>query len=221
MKRPILILIFLISIIIAIILPFCLREKTESLNATLNLTATIISSIAAILTFIVALVLFDKYGIEASLLEKNTTAVFTLLEEIKLNRFYVHGPRFALNIEMHNPYFPHLEVYYSEKLLFPSEYYNGLNKLLSISASPFMPKSIAEKTKKLQFSVLTFDVRKEDFDQYSVVNISGQPNVNGEYGRFNNEDMTLFQFMNIIGDIKTEVINWIKDHSSYSADLNL
>lgn len=221
MKRTTLILIFVISLIIAIILPFYFRDKTESFNQTLNLTATIISSVAAILTFIVALFLFDKYGIEATLLEKNTSAVFAFLEELKLTKFFIYGEKYGLNLEMHNPHLFSLESYYGDKLIFPIEYYDGLNKLLSISASPFMPKSIADKAQGLRFSVLAFDVKEEDYKKYSIVNLAGQYKMDGKYGRFNHEDMTLFQFLNILDEIKTETVNWIKKNSNYAPDLNL
>jgi len=84
-----------------------------------------------------------------------------------------------------------------------------------------MPKSIYEKVDKLRFYILSMDVKDEDLDKYATVQVLGQPLIETKFGRFNNQDITLFEFLNIIDDLKTEIKNWISKNSNYSPDLNI
>ncbi|MDO8992997.1 hypothetical protein [Daejeonella sp.] len=120
--------------------------------------------------------------------------------------------------DQHHKYF---EDWYSQKLLFSTEYFSGLDRLMKISESPFMPKSIYRKVDKLRYHVLVMDVKDEDLDNYATVQVSGQSLIEAKFGRFNHQDMTIFEFLNIIDDLKTEIKSWISKHSNYSPDLNI
>ncbi len=221
MNRTTLILVAIATVLISIILPFIFKDKTETFNQTLTLTATIISAISAVLTFVIAILLYNKFGIETPLLEKNTSVVIAFLEELKKTRFSISSERYELQIIMHDPYYPTLESYYSDKLLFSLEYYHDLDKLFDISSSPFMPKPISDKVNKMRFGVLSYDVSDEEIKKLSKVSLFGQRKNEAKYGRFNHEDMTLFEFLKIMDEVKNETIGWINKNSNYAPDLNL
>lgn len=218
-KNIILILIFTISL--AVFLPIIFREKTEGFNQTLSIIGTLISSISGLLTLIIAIILFNKFGIETPLLQKNSDVVFKFLVEFKKTGFFIQGKNFGLFIRIQDDFSKNFEKRYGQKLLFSTEYSSGLNKLIKISESPFMPRSIYEKVGKLRIYSLTFDVKEEDFDKYATVQVLGQPLIGAKFGRFNYQDITLYEFLNIIDDLTTELKNWIKEHSNYSPDLNI
>ncbi len=219
-KRNI-IFILILTISLAVFLPIIFRDKTEGFNQILNIIGTLISSIAGLLTLLIAILLFNKFGIETPLLQKNTEVVFSFLEEFKKTSFQIQGKNFGLFVRIQDQHHKHFEDWYGQKLLFSTEYSSGLDRLIKLSESPFMPKSIYEKVDKLRFYVLVMDVKDEDLDKYATVQVLGQPLIGAKFGRFNHQDMTLFEFLNIIDDLKTEIKNWISKHSNYSPDLNI
>jgi hypothetical protein len=220
-NKKTLIAVLILTIILAVFLPIIFREKTEGFNQILNVIATLISSIAGLLTLLIAIILFNKFGIETPLLQKNTEVVFSFLEEFKQTSFQIQGKSFGLFIRIQDEHHEHFEEWYGQKLLFSTEYSSGLDKLRKISESPFMPRSIYKKADKLRFYVLIMDVKDEDLNNYATVQVSGQSLIEAEFGRFNRQDMTLLEFLNIIVDLKTEIKNWISKYSNYKPDLNI
>lgn len=219
-KRNI-IFILILTIGLAVLLPIIFREKSEGFNQTLNIIGSLISSIAGLVTLLIAIMLFNKFGIETPLLQKNTEVVFSFLEEFKKTSFQIQGKSFGLFIRIQDQHHKYFEDWYGQKLLFSTEYSSGLYRLIKLSESPFMPKSIYEKVDKLRFYILSMDVKDEDLDKYATVQVLGQPLIETKFGRFNNQDITLFEFLNIIDDLKTEIKNWISKNSNYSPDLNI
>ncbi|MBK6876853.1 MAG: hypothetical protein IPG99_10495 [Ignavibacteria bacterium] len=215
------IFILILTIGLAVFLPLIFREEREDFNQTLNIIGTLISAIAGLLTLLIAIVLLNKFGIETPLLQKSTEVVFSFLEEFKKTSFFIQGKGFGLQVRIQDQHHKHFEDWYAEKLLFSTEYYSGLDRLMKISESPFMPKSIYEKVAKLRFYLLVMDVKDEDLSNYATVQVSGQSLIGAQYGRFNHQDMTLFEFLNILDDLKTEIKSWIDKHSNYSPDLNI
>lgn len=140
------IFILILTISLAVFLPIIFIEKTEGFNQTLNIFGTLISSIAGLLTLLIAIILFNKFGIETPLLQKNTEVVFLFLEEFKKTSFLIQGKSFGLFIRIQDQHHKHFEDWYGQKLLFSTEYSSGLDRFMKISESPFMPKSIYEKT---------------------------------------------------------------------------
>lgn len=222
-NRSNILLILSLTLILSVVLPILFRDNSETVNQTLNIIATLTSSIASLLTLIIAILLFNKFGIETPLLQKNTDVVFSFLEEFKKTGFKIEGQdvKFVLFIRVHHPIHKHFEERYSEKLLFSANFISDLEKLMKIAESPFMPKSIYDKVIKLNFFVLSYDVKDEDIKNYATVEVLGQQRTDAKFGRFNHQDMTLFGFLNIIDEIKTELIEWINKHSNYSPDLNI
>jgi len=204
--------------------PFLSREKNESINQVLNLSATIISALAASVTLFIALAIFNKYGVDTTLMEKSSSRVFDLLEEIKGTRFAFNSEKLWFNVGMSDPFKYHkgIEAYYQEKLIFPQSFANSLQKIFAISSSAFMPAVIADHVNRLQFFVLSFDVQENMIHNYLKVFVMGDKETSEtEFGRFDGQDMTVFQFLNILEDIKTEIEKWITENSATPIKLNL
>ncbi|MES2679411.1 MAG: hypothetical protein V4635_05975 [Bacteroidota bacterium] len=213
-------IILTITLVGAIVIPILFRDSEETANQTINVIVTIVSSMASLLTLVIAILLFNKFGIETPLLEKNTSTVFNLIEEMKKVRFFISGDKYSLMVRLHDSSHTSYESWYSERLAFSTEYIEGLDRLFKISDSPFMPKTIYEKVDRLRFFVMTI-ISDEDLKKYATVQVAGQSLIGAKYGRFNEKDMTLLEFLDIIDDIKTETVNWISKHSNFPADLNL
>ncbi|MDR1501245.1 MAG: hypothetical protein LBT43_02155 [Prevotella sp.] len=206
--------------ILSVLLPFIFRSNTESINDTISIVAVLIGSFASLLTLLIAIILFNKFGIETSLLERNTEVVFSLLEEFKKISFIVSGENYALMIRPHDSFHKHFEKYYKEQLVFSVNYAYSLEKLSKISESPFMPKNIYNKVSKLSFITLVI-IEEENISKYATVMSPGDSLIGAKYGLFNQTEMTLLEFLNMIDDLRTEIISWIEKNSSYPLDLNI
>ena len=212
------------AIVLVAASPFIFRGKTESINQTLDLSATIISSLAAMVTLWIALLLFNKYGIDSSLIEKNSSKVFELLEQIKATRFSFGSNKLWFNIVMSDPfkYNKQIENYYKEKLIFTETYTYSLQKLFEINSSPFMPTVISEEVDRLQLFLMSFDVQQNIIDDYlKVLVMDGKETSEIKFGRFNGEDLTVFEFLNILENIKVAVEKWVNQNSTIPVKLNL
>jgi len=72
----------LLSLFISIYLPFNFRDHSETLNQTINISATLIAAFVSVMTLALALLLYKKYGIDTAVIDKRREIVFNLLEKI-------------------------------------------------------------------------------------------------------------------------------------------
>jgi hypothetical protein len=222
-KRFILYVGLIFGLIVAIALPIFFKTETESVNQIISLTTSIISTIASLFTFIIALSLFNRYGIEAPLIEKHTSNVFLLLEQLKKTQFSIVGQKFSFWIKMSDPfkYASNIKDYYSEKLIFSEDYYYGLESLFEISNNPFIPKSIADTIDKFQFFVMLYDINEINCKEYAQVSVvKFKKSENPKFGRFNASDLTLLEFLTMIDEVKSAITKWLQSNSVSTVNLN-
>ncbi|HWB25621.1 MAG TPA: hypothetical protein VG738_09080 [Chitinophagaceae bacterium] len=224
MTKRLLYAILIITLILSFGVPFIFMGKNESINQTLNLSAALIGSISSILTFIIALLLYNKFGVESTFVEKSSSKIFELIEKIKETNFSISSDRGYFRIQMSNPfkYNKWIESYYSEKLVFADNYLTGLIKLFEISNNPFIPPSVSEKVERLQFFTLSYDVDETKIKEYSKVQVVGAEKIqNTRFGRFNMKDMTVFEFLKMLDEVALEIKSWIQQNSTIPVNLNL
>ena len=162
MRRPLGVIFFMsrrttivISIVIAIFLfvtPFFFRKETnESIVSGVNL----ISGIASFLTLLIALLLYNKFGIETSLLEKQTKQVFELLENLNNYSVLLEGKDLFMKLNPAKPYMKFYEEYYERELVFSVKYIEGLQHIWKHVDNVFLPKEIANKLRLLQVFMIS------------------------------------------------------------------
>lgn len=84
-----------------------------------------------------------------------------------------------------------------------------------------MPKKISEKVAKLNCYALMLDMNDYELSKYDIISVPGESQIEVRYGKFNGKDMNLFEYLNLIEDVKAEAVNWISKNSKYSPDLNI
>lgn len=73
-----------IAVIVFVALPFFF---TPTVNESLAVSSNIISALVSLVTLLIAVLLYSKYGVEKSVLDKQTESVLRLLTELKKTRF--------------------------------------------------------------------------------------------------------------------------------------
>jgi len=216
------ILISIVAFIASIFLPFQFKGQRETFDQTLTVSATLIAALFSVLTFIIAILLFNKYGIDNALMEKRTDVVFRLLDKINGLVYSIENEKYFFTLNLGSSEKKNVEEFYGNKLSFSTDYYNDLEKIFEIANSPFTPKSIIQKMDSIQPPVISFDIPDNEKDNYAKVYLFGHRNESNQFGRLNTTDITLYDFIVSYSDIKEAIVDWIKKNTSINtADLNI
>jgi hypothetical protein len=81
-KKNTLVIFIIISTVIILIVPFFFKSRYD-LIAIYSLIFTAIAAIATVATFIVAILLYDKFGLEHKFIDKQTDKVLELIDLLK------------------------------------------------------------------------------------------------------------------------------------------
>jgi hypothetical protein len=220
--KYIFITIFIVLSFLAIILPYKYRCFFHSENEPLTIIVIVITAIATILTFLIAVLLYEKLGIERVLQEKATLTVIDLLDFLRSNTLSVFNENFMLNISMFDTLSPYFKQYYSWKVAFSITVFDALEPLQKYGNSLLIDKKIAEKVQLLKPGIVSFDIDNGKRDGYVQIRVLGTTRRDGEqYGRLEGNDMALLTLLQIFDDIKLSAIDWLNKNSKRKFDFNM
>lgn len=216
MKKGTIILIILITLALGITPFFFTRE----VNETITVGAGIIGALASIITLLIALLLYSKYGVEKSVINKQTEAVFHLLTELKKTRFLIlwdEGNLLQLSLDTLGDEF--LMDYENKKLLFSRSYIEEVNNIWEMAEDVFLPINIVDKIRPLMVQVISWEKDKKD---YMLVIVPGSSTKSEDdlFGKLNQKDMTLKEFIYKWTLVIEESKKWLKEYSNATVNLN-
>ncbi len=152
LKSKYLIVASLISIV-GFCIPFTLKEQSESWNSVISSAFTIFSTILSVITLIVAILLFDRFGITGKFKEKQADRVIELAEFLKSTnitatakglRYFVHATQSSEEIRNS---FPRYREDSNKTILFPENFESLIKNLYIIRDNHWFPKEIKDKMK--------------------------------------------------------------------------
>lgn len=215
-----------VSILTCILLslfPFLTRTKDETLNTTLATSFTILSTLISITTLIVAIILFDRFGINAKFKERQVDTILELVNELKAIHLspssekiaYANYIRKCKNFER----FPKsvYEVDKTKILLFPANFEKLISPVFRFYYNPWLPMEIKNKLDFLNI-----------MGSYQADNIS-----NSEYVKLdvNNSGISpweatipkfTFEMFSInLSILLSTVTKWLSDHSTINIDFDI
>ncbi len=215
--KKIVILLVVLSIVALGITPFFVTQNT---NDALSVGASIISALASIITLLIALLLYSKYGVEKSLVAKQTEVVFSLFEELKKTRLVVKDKESMLQLFLHTIGRQFSSDYKNKNIMFSRSYFEGLNNIWQIAEDIFLPTEIAVKIRPLMVQLIS-GVKSKSKHMLVVVPGYVYEGKDDFFGKLNNRDMTLQEFVNQWESVIKESKMWLKDHSNTTIGLNL
>lgn len=208
---------------VGFVFPFFTKAKGESLNSTLSTSFTVVSALVAIITLIVAVILFDRYGFNAKFKEKQLDMVLSLVNELKLLSLtvsngqltYLNYVRKCINLERlpRNTY----DVDKTKTLLVPDNFYELLKPLYILFSSPWLPSEIKEKMSFLNI-LGTNTVNDFDYSRYMRMNVN---NKGVEPWVITAPTFTFGTFSSSLSELLTTTLEWIDHHSNVKVDFNL
>lgn len=216
-------LIFAFFCLVGFLIPFITKTKDESLNSTLSTSFTIVSTIVAIITLIVAIAFFDRYGFNAKFKERQLDTVLSLVNELKLMSItisngewtYLNYIRKCSNLEKLPKHIYGVDK--TKTLLVPDNFYELLKSVYILYNSPWLPPEIKEK---MNFLNIFAKNEIDDFDNSKYVKL----NINGlgtEPWVITAPKFTFEIFSINLSELLVTTLKWITEHSNVKVDFDL
>lgn len=222
MDRKSYIIILIIISLGLISIPFFFDNST---NLKIRVSANIISGFGSLLTLALAILLYKKFGIETSLINKQTKTVFELLENLNTSRIFLSYKNGTMIFNPAKPYYSFYEDHYSKILLFNISYLDGMRYIWKFSESVFLPKVIADQIKKINGYSIIYEQNDTNEEKYLKVNIADYKNPENfkldEYGLLNEKEISFYDFIHNWNDLIDEIKNWISTNCQIKVELNI
>jgi len=190
--------IFLLAIVVIVLLsiPFLF---SNSINEKIVVGSRLLTVLTSLLTFIIAILLYNKFGIERSLIDKQSKEVFSLLENLNKSTIFLQSDKEFIRFNPANPYVDFYEEFYGRKILFSINYIEGLENVWKFSRSVFLPKEIAEH---LKLNEVTFLIAKDKINDDDLkVFVPLKNNKDEKFGANGYDELTFLDFINKWNDL--------------------
>lgn len=211
----------LLAAVIIILLSILLCLKGNPTNVISNGT-NIITAICSLGTLVLAILLYNKYGIDSKLIEKNTDIVFKLIAEVNKSFFIVEGPEsnnFLLIVRLNNNNLNEIfSEYLSQSICFTKEYFDILDPIISLCNDSFMPPTIVEASKSLSVNCI---VGIKDYRKYAIIKRDAAKLSDDNFvGLLNEKEITLGEYITKFQEFKNVIRQWLQLHSDNSVEIN-
>jgi hypothetical protein len=217
------------AVLLSAALPFFLTPKVHE---SLSVSSNIVSALASLITLVIAVLLYSKYGVEKSVLDKQTEAVLRLLSELKKTRFIFEYKDGMLQIRLDNLRdkswkdfkFRPIKDLEKKNLRFDIGYVEGLKNIWDIADDIFLPVEIVEKINPLSTQIIIGDKENNNTLRLQIPGYSvGFFTTEKEYknvGILNGKEITLGEFIKLWDSVISVSTKWLETHSSIPVRLN-
>lgn len=208
-------------------------------------TLSTANSFSSLVTLLIALVLFNKYGIENNLLERKLKIISDIFDHLSKVNFTLHikGPKgeeyhfISVLSDLRRNHFRELDMYGHFLVLADISSISAMSELRALGENIFLPADIAKAIEKIPGRSLSHTkVWKEQFkrqglNNYVTLTFPGtnkeiyDPNlgkmvISTEIGLLDGRDINLSEYLLHYEEIYNTCQKWLKENSSISLDLN-
>lgn len=220
-----------VALIIAVALPICSSFCGKNYLEVVNSVSALIGALCGAITLLIAILLYNKYGVDQSVTDKNVKLVFEIVSELKKTVVFAESvakngayfiqfnfwtiDTFELDDTQDNPWL-------NDTVYITLNYAYALEHLFELSHDPFAPKEIATAIKGIELYSLS-EVKEADREERSAI-VFAKSNEKREFaemvGKLNGEDMTLREFIRRFQSVKTSIKAWLISHNADETSLN-
>lgn len=215
-------------IILGVVLCFLLPAFGYIMDYVTN-AATILSGLCGLGTLIIAILLYDKYGVDKKIVDKNLEVILKFVEELRKTTICIRGEgeggSYALMVNFLDRAIKKGEFmsrYLNDKLFFSLNYGYTLSNLYEISKDPFMPSEVSERFQKITLCVLPEITEEDKQGDFAVAtgSVYMQEDNDRIVGRLNGWDYTLGEFIESYMSVADAIKQWLKSHNVDEKCLN-
>lgn len=207
--------------VIILITPF-LFEYNQNIVSTTSLSFTILQTIATVTMLIMAILLYDKFGLSSKLMDKQTDEILKLIDALRKIYFWADAGKVNYRIRVNRSHLKSLrsiECYENdskkELITVIDSYNNSLNEVNALKGSYWLPIEIKEKLKFLDVCAVS-DINKESCEKFVKLI---PPSIHSSAD--NNwviilPVVTFKEFNNSLYDLVVEIDRWLKKNTNIS-----
>lgn len=219
-----------ILLIIAIVLPVFISCLGDDALKVIDSISALIGACCGVITLLIAILLYNKYGIDQSITDKQLKVVFDIVDELKKTVV------FALSTSNSGSFFARLNFwttdisgfsnsphsYLDDTVYFKISYAHAFNHLYELAQEPFAPQEVAKAIKDIQLFMLSEVKPEHRVERYVILFANSDENVNNcdVVGKFNNIDMTLRDYIQNYQKIKESIKTWLLGHGVDPKSIN-
>lgn len=209
---------------LAFAFPYLIRTREDSLFSVLSLSISAVGTIATVATLIIAIFLYDRYGLEGKFIEKQTEKVLELADLLKGKTIRVKAKDFDYFVRPSRKqladfvgFAPYQRDHKKIIIISPDDYELALRNIITVRRSYWLPQPIKDKMTFLEFAAfgqlddpqdekyVRFDFNESKFENWMITL----------------PEMTFEEFNNNLHDLVLEIENWLSKHSNIHIDLEL
>jgi hypothetical protein len=224
LKKSELIQLSVFSCVIAFMLPFFFKNCQDTYLSVISVSLAAVGTVATLWTLVIAVYLYDRFGLESKFIEKQTEKVLELTDLLKGKTIVVRATDFHYFIrpsrqQLHG--FNSFKNYQNDKkkkaLISPDDYDKSLRDIIAIKRSYWLPEEIKVKMEFLKVAAL---LKFEDstYDNYVRLDFQAVEDNNWMHPI---PEMTFESFNNGLHDLVLTIENWLSKHSGIELNLKL
>lgn len=219
----ILIVLVLISLSIFVV-HYSILSKDE-----IELLSEIISSLGTIFTVYIAILLYDRFGIDRELKLKSFDSVTRLIERFQKTNFIIeskiNGTKSLHFLRFNDKdFFSHSERL-KVNLYFHSTAIEVLSDLCSLKCDVLLPPEVAKALSAFEISAFQKIELDDSVSNYSVISCPAYKEKSsiekGVYAIHTPSQITAGEFICQYKNLKSSIIDWVKNNTSESQKLNI
>lgn len=223
-KKSNLILISILTCGLAFILPFFFKSCEDTFLTVFSVSLTAVGTVATLWTLVIAVYLYDRFGLESKFIEKQTDKVLELVDLLKGKTIVVKSTGFNYFIRPSRTQlqqFNSFKNYQNDKdkkvLISPDDFDKSTREIIAIMRSYWLPEDIKKKMEFLKIWGIT-KFNENSFDAYVRFDFQTIADDNWAVPF---PEMTFGSFNNNLHDLILTIENWLSKHSGIELDLKL
>ena len=230
-NKSLLIFLSIAVVIILFIFPFFITTRKDSLLSIYSFSFTAISAIGSFGTLIIAISLYQRFGLESKFIEKQTFTVIELAECIKGRvitancnnelTFLIRAK--IIDIEEEKRYFPMNIEFYKKIVTFKSieDFNESMKPILKFKYDYWLPDEIKQKMNFLNFYASISDKENNSFENVEIYSEFDFGTNNERNLVTTHPQLTVEQFLKGYSDLVASIYDWLENHCKIKIDLKL
>jgi len=227
---------FLVLIIAIPVIALVSFHDDNALKESAGLFASLISSIASLITLLIAIQLYRRFGLEPEIKSKQLLAVEGLLEKIKKTRmFFTYEGEDGTGMIQFMPMkvaeycedqgdqerrFGHFWT--GKNMLFGVDYMSCIANLCESLDNHYLPKELVEPLENLNVAVIQSDSDQTEVNRITVSVPSFRIEEGGvNLGRLNDTEYTLEEYYDLWKELISSIKTWYRKEFKSSSDSKL
>lgn len=222
--KKLMVFISIFCCLLAFFIPFIFSNCNDSLISVLSTSFTALGAIATLFTLFIALMLYQKFGIESRFIERQTDKTLELVDIIKGKVIYIGTNRYKhfLRFSIDDKKLKKNEFYNYMKsktiIIMSDDYQNFVKPLLEIRKSYWLPNVIKEKMKFLEYYGFECEIENPKDELYARMYFNAEK---GEKYVLPFPKMTVEEYINKKNELSKSIEKWLSKHSDIKIDLKL